>query len=127
MTNPTSRAYLLLWGYLIAFPVCWVSQAVFWVMSGRRGSLLAFVLFRCEEFLRLSAQKLVGREIISYPPSGHALSVVVAALVVAIPLAFAFWLAAGAESRALRWLGYTALVLLAFMTFYWPSIPRELF
>jgi hypothetical protein len=127
MTAPRSKRYMLLWGYLIAFPVCWVTQAIFWGLSGRRGSLLAFVLLRCEEFLRISVQKLVGREVISYPPSAHALSVVAAALLMAVPLAGAFWMAAGAESRALRWSGYTALALLALMTFYWPSIPRDIF
>jgi len=127
-TNITkSKAYFVLCGYLVAFPICWVTQAIFWRVSGRRGSLLAFVLLRCEEFLRVSGQRIFGEKAFSYPPSGHALSVVVAALVLAIPLALAFWLAAGAETRALRWLGYAALVLLAFMTFYWPSIPRDLF
>jgi hypothetical protein len=127
MTNQAPKTNSLLWAYLVAFPVCWVTQAIFWRLSGARGSLLAFVLLRCEEFLRISLWKLVGREVISYPPSAHALSVVVAALLVAIPLAGVFWMAASAESRAPRWLGYTALALLAFMTFYWPSIPRDLF
>jgi hypothetical protein len=125
--NNTKSKALAICGYVVAFIVCWVTQAIFWKISWRRGSLLAFVLLRCEEFLRVSAQRIFGEKGFSYPPSGHALSVVMASLVVAIPLALAFWLAAGAETRALSWLGYAALVLLAFMTFYWPSIPRDLF
>jgi hypothetical protein len=113
-------------GYVVAFPVCWATQAIFWGVSGHRGSLLAFALLRFEEFLRVGAEKLVGREVISYPPSSHAGSVVFAALLAALPLAGVFWMA-GAENRALRWSGYAALAFLAFMTFYWPSIPRDLF
>jgi hypothetical protein len=124
MTNSISKAHLFLWGYPVAFSVCWATEAVFWAMSGRRGSLLAFVLFRCEESLRLTVHKLVGQDLSSYPPSAHAISVVLAALVIAIPLAV---VAVGAQSRALRWVGYVALVLLAFMTLYWPMIPRDLF
>ena len=127
MTNSTLKARLFLLAYAVAFAVCWVTQAVFWNMSGRRGSLLAFLLFRCEEFIRLSAQKLVGHDLASYPPSGHALSVVVAALLMALPIALAVCVAAESQSRAVRWVGYGALILLAFMTFYWPSIPRYLF
>jgi len=122
-----SKAKALLWGYLVALPVCWITPAIFWKISGHRGSLLAFVLLRCEEFLRVSGQRIFGGKAFSYPPSGHALSVIVAALVVAIPLALASWLAAGTETRALRWLGYAVLVLLAFMILYWPAIPRDLF
>jgi hypothetical protein len=127
MTNQVPKTNLLLWAYLVAFAVCWATQVVFWRLSEPRGSLLAFILMRCEGFLRVSGDKLVGREVISYPPSAHALSVLVAALLVAVPIAGAYWMAAGAESRALRWLGYAALALLAFMTFYWHSIPRNLF
>jgi hypothetical protein len=124
--NTKSKAYFVLWGYLAAFPICWATQAIFWGISGSRGSLLAFVLFRCEEFIRMSAQRMVGGKVFSYPPSAYAISVVVAALVVAVPLTGIYWMAR-AENRPLRWLGYTALALLAFMTFYWPSIPRDLF
>lgn len=127
MTNQAPKINSLLWAYVAAFAICWATQAIFWRLSNPRGSILAFILMRCEGFLRVSADKLVGREVISYPPSAHAFSVVVAALLVGVPLAGAFWMAASAESRALRWLGYTALALLAFMTFYWPSIPRNLF
>jgi len=125
-SNTKSKAFFVLRGYLVAFPICWVTQAVFWKISGCRGSLLAFVLMRCEEFIRVSAQRMVGGKVFSYPPSAYAISVVVAALVVAVPLTGIYWMAR-AESRPLHWLGYTALALLAFMTFYWPSIPRDLF
>jgi hypothetical protein len=70
---------------------------------------------------------MFGVQIFSYPPSIYAISVITAALLVAVPLAGIYWMAAGAESRLVRWSGYAALALLAAMTFYWPSIPRDLF
>jgi hypothetical protein len=127
MPNTKSKAYFVLWAYLAAFSICWVTQAIFWRISGRRGSLLAFVLFRCEEFLRVSGERIVGGDFFSYPPSAHAISVVMAALLVAVPVAWIYWMATKSESRALRMLGYTVLALLAFMIFYWHSIPRDLF
>lgn len=127
MTNQAPKTNSLLWAYVAGFAICWATQAVFWRLSNPRGSILAFILMRCEGFLRVNADKLFGREVISYPPSAHALSVVVAALLVAVPFAGAFWMAAVAKGRALRWSGYTALALLAFLTLYWPSIPRNLF
>lgn len=129
MTNHAtkSKASFALRGYLVAFPSCWITQAIFWKISGHRGSLLAFVLLRCEEFLRVSGQRMIGSQGFSYPPAWHAISVMMAALLVAVPLAGIYWMAAGAENRPLRWLGYIALTLLAFMTLYWPTIPRDLF
>ena len=128
MTNndTKSKADLVLRGYLVAFPICWITQAIFWKISGHRGSLLAFVLLRCEEFLRISAQRMFGDQVFSYPPSAYAISVMMAALLVAVPLTGIYWMSR-AESRPLRWLGYAALALVAFMTLYWPSIPRDLF
>jgi hypothetical protein len=126
MTNPARTNYRFLRGYLVAFFVCWVTQAIFWRISGRRGSLLGFALLRFEDFFRVNAERVVGRQVIPYPPPAYAGSVIGAALLVALPLAGVFW-ATGAKSRVLRWLGFIALALLAFMTFYWPSIPRDLF
>ena len=126
MTTRAGEIHRFLWGYLVAFPICWVTQAIFWGISGRRGSLLAFTLYRFEDFLRIMAQRVAGRPVIPYPPPVYAGSVVGAALLVAVPLAGVFWLA-GAENRAVRWIGFTVLALLALMTFYWPSIPNDLF
>lgn len=122
-----SNTYSLLHGYAVAFPICWVTQAVFWKLYGHRGSLLAFVLFRFEECVRVNAQRIFGGHGFSYPPSWHAISVIFAALLVAVPLAGIYWMAARAPNRLLRWLGYTALALMAFMALYWPTIPRDLF
>jgi len=126
MTTPARKTHRFLWGYLVAFLVCWITQAIFWRIWGRRGSLLAFALFRFEESLRVTANGVAGRQVIPYPPPAYAGSVIGAALLMALPLAGVFWVA-GAESRVLRWLGFIALALLAFMTFYWPSIPNDLF
>ncbi len=132
-TNTKTMTSLVDWknhrfllGYVLSFLVCWATQGIFWGVAGHRGSLLAFVLLRLEEFLRVGAERLFGREVISYPPSFYAGSVVVSALLLASPLAGVFWIAS-AENRALRWSGYAALTLLFFVTFYWPSIPRALF
>jgi len=126
MTIFALNNYRLYVGYIVSFCVCWLTQGIFWKVSGHRGSLLAFVLFRFEEFLRIGAEKLVGHQVISYPPSFYSASVVVAALLTAVPLAGTLW-AARAENPTVRWAGYIALALLAFMTFYWPTIPRDLF
>jgi len=126
MTILALKSYRFYVGYIVSFCVCWVTQAAFWKIEGHRGSLLAFVLFRFEESLRIGAEKLIGRQVIDYPPSFYSGSILVAALLIALPLAGAFWMT-GAQSRAVRWVGYAALVLLAFMTFYWPVIPRDLF
>jgi hypothetical protein len=126
MTTPPRKTHRFLWGYLAAFFICWVTQAIFWRISGFRGSLLAFALLRFEDFVRGIAARVAGRQVIPYPPPAYAGSVIGAALLMALPLAGVFW-TAGAESRVLRWLGFIALALLAFMTFYWPSIPRDLF
>jgi hypothetical protein len=79
-----------------------------------------------EEYLRVNAGREFGRQANPYPPPAYAGSVVGAALLMAVPLAGVFWVTA-TESRVLRWLGFIALALLAFMTFYWPSIPTGLF
>jgi hypothetical protein len=71
-------------------------------------------------------QEDVWRPGLFIPTSAYAVSAVTAALLVAVPLTGIYWMAAGAESRLLRWLGYAALAVLAFMTLYWPSIPRDL-
>lgn len=126
MTTLTRKNYRFLWGYLVAFLMCWVTQAIFWRISWRRGSLLAFILLRFEGFLRVAAERVSGRPMIPYPPPAYAGSVVGATLLVAFPLAGVFWLA-GVENRAIRWPGYAALALMAFTTFYWPSIPKDLF
>ena len=126
MTAPARKTHRFLWGYLVAFVICWVTQAIFWRISGFRASLLAFALLRYEESLRVTAEGVAGRQVIPYPPPAYAGSVIGAALLVALPLACAFRLA-GAESRVLHWLGFIVLALLAFMTFYWPSIPNNLF
>jgi hypothetical protein len=84
------------------------------------------VLFSIEDFLRVTVQRVAGRQVIPYPPSAYAGSVIGAALLMALPLAGMSWVV-GAENRVLRWLGFIVLALLAFMTFYWPSIPQDLF
>jgi hypothetical protein len=126
MTTPARKTHRFLWGFLVAFLICWVTQAIFWRIGGRRGSLLAFALFSFEESLRVTVQRVAGRQVIPYPPAAYAGSVIGAALLMALPLAGMFWVV-GAESRVLRWLGFIVLALLAFMTFYWPSIPNDLF
>jgi hypothetical protein len=123
VTTPARKTHRFLWGYLVAFLICWVTQAIFWRISGRRASLLAFALLRFEESLRVT---LAGRQVIPYPPPAYAGSVIGAALLMALAPAGVFWVA-GAESRVLRWLGFIVLALLAFMRFYWPSIPNDLF
>jgi hypothetical protein len=126
MTNPARTNYRFLWGYFVAFFICWVTQAIFWRISGHRGSFLAFVLLRFEEFLRVNAERVFGRQLIPYPPPAFAGSVIGAALLFALPLAGVIWLAT-AEDRVLRWLGFIALALLALMTFYWPYVPKDIF
>jgi hypothetical protein len=126
MTTLAWKNHRFLWGYLAAFLICWVTQAIFWAISWRRGSLLAFTLLRFEDFVRITAERVAGRPVLPYPPPPYAGSVVGAALLVALPLAGVFWLA-GAENRASRWLGYALLALLAFMAFYWPRIPNNIF
>ena len=126
MSTPAHKTHRFLWGYLVAFLTCWLTQAIFWRIAGRRGSLLAFALLPFEESLRVTAQRVAGREVIPYPPPAYTGSVIGAALLMALPFVGVFWVA-GAESRVLRWLGFTALALLAFMTFYWPIIRNGLF
>jgi hypothetical protein len=126
MTTPACKTHRFLWSFLVAFFICWVTQAIFWRIGGRRGSLLAFVLFSVEDFLRVTEQRVAGRQVSPYPPSAYAGSVIGAALLMALPLAGMSWVV-GAENRVLRCLGFIVLAFLAFMTFYWPSIPHDLF
>lgn len=63
---------------------------------------------------------------IPYPPPVYGFSIIGAAFLGALPLAGIIWLA-GSEKRSLRLCSYALLAIVAFMTFYWPSIPRDLF
>jgi hypothetical protein len=121
------RIRSVLYGYFVGFCISWFTQIIFWRISGSRGSLLAFVLMRCEEFLRVGGQRIISGAVVSYPPSAYSISVVLASFLVAVPIAGICWMATSRESRILRWAGYGAVVLLSLMTFYWPAIPRDLF
>jgi len=112
--------------YVFGVLTCWVTQVLFWGIWARRGSLLSFTLFRLEETLRVSAARVIGHEVIGYPPPLYAGSVIFAALLGAVMFAGAFW-ASSEKKRALRSAGYIALALLALMTLYWPIIPNDLF
>jgi hypothetical protein len=126
MIARTQRNHRFYWGYGVAFFICWVTQAIFFGIAGRRASLLAFALLRLEESIRVPANRMIGRQIIPYFPPAYAFSVIIAALLAALPFAAAF-IIAGAQGRALRWTGYLALALLAFMTLYWPLISTNIF
>jgi hypothetical protein len=76
--------------------------------------------------MRAGAARMVGHEIIGYPPPVYGASVILAAVLGAVVFAGAFW-ASYQEKHAFRLAGYIALALLAFMTLYWSIIPNDLF
>ena len=126
MITRAERTSYFFWTYGTAVLLCWATQAVFFGISGRRGSLLAFGLLPLEELLRVSLNRMSGREIIEYLPPPYAISVFAAAIVAALPLAAAFTLT-WAENRAVRWIGYLVLAVLAFLGLYWPLVPNNIF
>lgn len=126
MKNLAKRNYWLLAAYLFGFCLSWITQALFFRTSGHRASITAFALLRIEEFVRTSVNRGIGHDAMPFPPSPFAGSILIAALVGGAAFVLAFAITQSA-SRLLRWTGYAMMCLLAFFTFYWPVIPRDLF
>jgi hypothetical protein len=126
VTNTFKKTYWFLWVYVVGFCLSWITQALFFRISGNRASLLAFALLRVEEFVRTSVNRWVGRGVVSFPPSPLAVSIVIAALLGGAAFVVAFAITQS-TTRVLRWTGYAILCLLTFFTLFWPAIPRDLF
>lgn len=112
--------------YLVGFAFCWLSLSAFLRIEGRRGSILALVLFVNQEFLRHRINHFSGHELIAYPPFVSSLSVILSSGIVA--LAFpAVWCLVVSGKKWLRWPGLLLLALLLFMGLYWGKIDNAVF
>lgn len=123
--RPGQRLNLAL-AYLIGFFFCWLTLAAFLWIEGKRGSILALVLFVVQELVRHKINLFAGREMIRYLPVASSPSVPLSSGIVAVAFPLVWWLV-GSDKKWVRWLGILLLVLLLFMGLYWRDIPNVVF
>lgn len=110
--------------YLLGVAVCWGTEVLFWRIHSH-ASPLAFFLFMIEELIRSLETTIFGSGG-SYPPGSGSASVLLSAIAVAsvFPLLFLIF---GSGNKFLRWIAFSAAVLLFGATLYWPQTPGDLF